>query len=43
MLQRAVFMVDGNERTLHAEYVADRVTEPDYDAPLEAVRQSPQI
>jgi thiol peroxidase len=42
MLQRAVFVIDGNERIVHAEYVADQMTEPDYDAAFEAVSQSAQ-
>jgi thiol peroxidase len=40
MLQRAVFVIDKNDRITHAEYVADQMTEPDYDAALEAVRQA---
>jgi len=42
LLQRAVFVIDRNERIVHAEYVADQMTVPDYDAALEAVRQSAQ-
>jgi thiol peroxidase len=36
LLQRAVFVVDKNDRIVHAEYVIDQMTEPDYDAALEA-------
>ncbi len=38
MLQRAVFVVDKNDRIVHAEYVADQMSEPDYEAALEAAR-----
>lgn len=42
MLQRAVFVVDKNDRIVHAEYVADQMREPDYDAALEAARKAAQ-
>lgn len=32
LLQRAVFVIDGSDRIAHAEYVADQMNEPDYDA-----------
>jgi thiol peroxidase len=32
MLQRAVFVIDGGDRIVHAEYVADQMKEPDYAA-----------
>jgi peroxiredoxin len=35
-LQRAVFVIDGDGIVVHAEYVADQMTEPDYDAALRA-------
>lgn len=38
LLQRAVFVIDAEGRTAHAEYVADQMKEPDYDAALAAVR-----
>jgi thiol peroxidase len=38
LLQRAVFVVDGDGRIVHAEYVADQMKEPDYAAALEAAR-----
>ena len=40
MLQRAVFVICRDERVLHAEYVADQMQEPDYDAALGAVREA---
>ena len=42
LLQRAVFVVDKDDRIVHAEYVADQMTEPDYDAALEAARKAAQ-
>jgi thioredoxin-dependent peroxiredoxin len=42
LLQRAVFVVDKNDRIVHAEYMADQMTEPDYDAALEATRKAVQ-
>ena len=38
LLQRAVFVVDGAGKLTHAEYVADQMAEPDYDAALAAAR-----
>ncbi len=38
LLQRAVFVIDGDGRIVHAEYVADQMKEPDYDAAVAAVR-----
>lgn len=38
LLQRAVFVIDAEGRIAHAEYVADQMMEPDYDAALAAVR-----
>jgi len=40
LLQRAVFVIDGLDRIVYAEYVADQMREPDYEAALEAVRQA---
>jgi len=37
MLQRAVFVIDAGDRVVHAEYVADQMREPDYDAAVAAV------
>jgi thiol peroxidase len=36
LLQRAVFVLDGDGTVLHAEYVADQMTEPDYGAAVRA-------
>lgn len=38
LLQRAVFVIDGSGRVAHAEYVADQMAEPDYDAAVAAAR-----
>src|SRR5581483_11219365 len=38
LLQRAVFVIDGEGKIAHAEYVRDQMLEPDYDAALAAVR-----
>lgn len=38
LLQRAVFVVDGKGRVRHAEYVADQMAEPDYDAAIAAAQ-----
>jgi len=35
---RAVFVLDANGKVLHAEYVGEVTSEPDYDAALEALR-----
>jgi thiol peroxidase len=40
LLQRAVFVIDRDGRLAHAEYVADQMREPDYDAALAAARQA---
>jgi thiol peroxidase len=40
LLQRAVFVIDGNGRVTHAEYVADQMAEPDYDAAVAAAREA---
>jgi thioredoxin-dependent peroxiredoxin len=42
LLQRAVFVVGRNDRIIHTEYVADQMTEPDYEAALEAAREAAQ-
>lgn len=34
LLQRAVFVIDDEGTGVHAEYVADQVTEPGYDAAI---------
>jgi thiol peroxidase len=38
LLQRAVFVVDGDGSIRHAEYVADQMAEPDYAAAIAAAR-----
>jgi thiol peroxidase len=38
LLQRAVFVIDRNDRITYAEYVADQMMQPDYDAALVAAR-----
>jgi thiol peroxidase len=38
LLQRAVFVIDGEGRVQHAEYVADQMAEPDYDAAIAAAK-----
>ena len=39
LLQRAVFVIDPEGVIRHAEYVADQIKEPDYQAALCAVSQ----
>jgi thioredoxin-dependent peroxiredoxin len=36
LLQRAVFVIDGDGVVTHAEYVSDQMREPDYDAAVAA-------
>jgi thiol peroxidase len=36
LLQRAVFVIDRDDRIAYAEYVADQMREPDYDAAVRA-------
>ena len=38
-MQRAVFVVDKRGTIKHAEYVADQMAEPDYDAAANAARE----
>jgi thioredoxin-dependent peroxiredoxin len=40
LLQRAIFVIDRNDRIVYVEYVADQLHEPDYAAPLQAVLQA---
>ena len=40
MLQRAVFVLDGDGTVIHAEYVRDQMQEPDYHAAADAVRRN---
>lgn len=39
LLQRAVFVIDADDTIVHAEYVADQMTEPRYDTALAAARR----
>ncbi len=43
LLQRAVFVVDRAGRIAYAEYVADQMAEPDYDAALAAARSAAAV
>ena len=36
LLQRSVFVIDGSGRVVHAEYVADQMLQPDYQAAIDA-------
>ena len=38
LLQRAVFVIDAEDRIVHAEYVDDQMLVPSYDDAIEAVR-----
>jgi thiol peroxidase len=40
LLQRAVFVIDRDDRIVYAEYVADQMREPDYAAAIAAVREA---
>jgi thiol peroxidase len=40
LLQRAVFVIDRQDHIAYAEYVADQMSEPDYEAALKAVHQA---
>jgi thiol peroxidase len=40
LLQRSVFVIDRLDRIVYAEYVADQMREPDYDAALRAISQA---
>lgn len=39
LLQRAVFVIDGDGAITYAEYVADQMNEPDYERAVAAVRK----
>ena len=41
LLQRAVFVIDRADRIAHAEYVADQMQAPNYEAALEVARRAP--
>ena len=38
LLQRAVFVIDQNDRIIHAEYVPDQMAEPDYEHTVNALK-----
>lgn len=38
LLQRAVFVISADGKITYADYVADQMTEPDYDKAIEAVK-----
>ena len=38
LLQRAVFIIDRDDRIVYTDYVADQMTQPDYDAALAAAQ-----
>ena len=40
LLQRAVLVIDQNDRIVHAEYVPDQMAEPDYESTVNAVKQA---
>ncbi len=40
LLQRAVFVIDRNGRIAYADYVADQMQEPNYQAAIEAIRSA---
>lgn len=40
LLQRAVFVIDRQDRIVYAEYVADQMCEPDYESAIQAARQA---
>jgi thiol peroxidase len=40
LLQRAVFVIDRDDRIVYAEYVPDQMQEPNYEAALAAVREA---
>jgi thiol peroxidase len=40
LLQRAVLVIDKDDRIVHAEYVPDQMAEPNYNYTVEAVKQA---
>ena len=40
LLQRAVFVIDRNDRIVYTEYIADQLREPDYAGAMQAVEQA---
>jgi thiol peroxidase len=43
LLQHTVFVVDKEEHLVYTEYVADQMSEPDYDAALQAAHKAAQV
>jgi len=43
LLQRAVFVIDRDDRLVHVEYVADQMAEPDYEVALAAARSAAHV
>lgn len=40
LLQRAVFVIDASDKISYADYIADQMMEPDYDAAVAAVQSA---
>jgi thiol peroxidase len=40
LLQRAVFVIDQDDKIIHTEYVPDQMAEPDYESTLNALRRA---
>lgn len=40
LLQRAVFVIDRDDKIIYAEYVPDQMAEPNYDSTVNALRQA---
>ena len=40
LLQRAVFVIDSDNRIVYVEYVADQLCEPDYATAMQEVQQA---
>lgn len=40
LLQRAVFVIDQDNKIVHAEYVPDQMAEPDYEQTVNALKQA---
>jgi peroxiredoxin len=40
LLQRAVVVIDANDRVIHIEYVADQMHEPDYEPAIDAINRA---
>jgi len=40
LLQRAVVVIDANDRVIHIEYVADQMHEPDSETAIDAINRA---